>query len=81
MIIDVGDTIFYKDDVFKVVEIERHFFFDNEILTFIFENDVYMNDGSLINREILNDYVKDGRYIISKAKYRETRINQILENE
>jgi hypothetical protein len=81
MIIDVGDTIFYKDDVLKVVEIERDFFLDGEILTFFFENDGYMNDGSLMHRELLNDYVKDGRYIISKAKYRENRINQILENE
>lgn len=80
MIIDVGDTIFYKDKVWKVVEIERHIFLDNEIYTYYFDNGDILDDGSSIHREILKDYVKDGKFIIPKAKYRENRINEIFKD-
>jgi len=79
MIIDIGDIIFYKDKVLKVVEITKDYFLDNEIITYYFDNGDHMDDGSSRHIEIMNDYVKDDNYIVSKAKYREIRINKILE--
>lgn len=80
MIIDVGDTIFYKDKVWEVTEIEKDFWFDSELEKYHFDNGEHLYVGSLTHREILKDYVKDGRCIIPKAKYREIRINEIFED-
>lgn len=79
MVIDVGDIIFYKDQVWKVKEITINYFFDNEIFTIIFEDGNYLCDDSSEYIEIQNNYVKDDRYILPKANFRELRINQILE--
>lgn len=79
MVIDVGDIIFYKDQIWKVKEITINYFFNNEIFTIIFEDGNYLCDDSSEYIEIQNNYVKDDRCILPKAKYRELRINQILE--
>lgn len=84
MVINVGDTIFFEDKIWKIREISKlhnyDTFYYNRIINGIArEIPDFFEEGSDIYTKIVNNYVKDGTYIISKAKFRELRINQILE--
>lgn len=84
MVINVGDTIFFEDKIWKIKEICRlhdydTFYYNRIINGIISVTSDFFEEGSDIYTKIVNNYIKDGTYIISKAKFRELRINQILE--